>query len=155
MNGAGFVPAGLLLAGFAVALGRAASGRRSGVVGSALVGLFGAGVAASGVLACDPGCPVSDGSLENAAHNAIGPAAFVALASGVGLLGYAFRRLPHFRPLAGYSLVTSVLGLVLVATMAGSLETKALTGVWQRLFLATQFLWCGVVGMRVFRRHGR
>jgi hypothetical protein len=155
MNVLGFVPGGLLLACLGVALARVTSSYASGVAGSVLVGLFGAGVAASGVLSCDPGCPVPGGSLENAAHNAIGPASFVALACGAGLLGRAFRRLPRFRPLSSYSFVTSVLGLLLVVAMARSLEAKALTGLWQRLFLATMFLWCAVVGVRVFRHDGR
>jgi hypothetical protein len=119
-----------------------------------LVGLFGVGVATSGIISCDPGCPVSGGSLENAAHNAIGPLSFIALACGVGLLGSAFRRLPYFRPFSRYSLVTSLLGLLFIAAIVGSLEAKTLTGLWQRLFLATLFLWCAVIGIRVLRYHG-
>jgi hypothetical membrane protein len=154
MNYLGFVPAGLLMTGFAFALVRATSQRTSAAVGSALVGVFGAGVAASGVLSCDPGCPVPGGSLENAAHNAIGPSAFIALACGIGLLGHAFRGLPRFRPFARYSLITSVLGLLFIVAIVSSLEARAHTGLWQRLFFAATFLWCAVIGLRVWRDHG-
>ncbi|NTU81059.1 MAG: DUF998 domain-containing protein [Chloroflexales bacterium] len=153
MNYLGFVPAGLFLAAFGIALVRATSQHVLAVVGAVLVGLFGVGVAVSGIVSCDPGCPVPGGSLENAAHNVIGPLSFIALACGVGLLGAAFRRLPYFRPVSRYSLVTSILGLLFIVAIVGSLEAKTLTGLWQRLFLATLFLWCAVIGIRVARDH--
>ena len=151
MNYLGFVPAGLLLAAFGISFMSITSRHVLAVAGSALVVLFGLGVAASGIFSCDPGCPVSAGSLENAIHNGIGPLAFIALACGVGLLGIEFRRLPYFRRFSLYSFVTSVLGLLFIAAIVGSLEARTLTGVWQRLFLATLFLWCAVIGIRAFR----
>jgi hypothetical protein len=154
MNSLGFVPAGLLLAGLGIALLRVTSSHASGIVGSVLVALFGAGVAASGVLSCDPGCPLSGGSRENTVHNVIGPASFVALACGAGVLGFAFRRLPGFGELSRYSFATSALGLAFFAGIVSSLEAKDVTGLWQRLFLATMFLWCALVGVRVFRHGG-
>jgi hypothetical protein len=151
MNYLGFVPAGLLLAAFGISLMRLTSRHVLAVAGSALVVLFGLGVAASGIISCDAGCPVSGGSLEDALHNLIGPFSFIALSCGVGLLGVAFRRLAYFRPFSLYSFVTSVLGLLFIVAILGSLEAKTLTGLWQRLFLATLFLWCAVIGMRAFR----
>jgi hypothetical membrane protein len=153
MNYLGFVPAGLLLAAFGISLVRIMSPHVLAVAGSALVVLFGVGVAASGIISCDPGCPVSGGSLENTLHNVIGPFSFIALACGIGLLGIEFRRLAYFRPLSLYSFVTSVLGLLLIVAIVGSLEAKTLTGLWQRLLLATLFLWCAVIGIRAFRYH--
>jgi hypothetical protein len=147
----GFVPAGLLLAAFGSSLMSITPRHVLAMVGSALVVLFGFGVAASGIFSCDPGCPVSGGSRENAIHNSIGPLAFIALACGVGLLGIEFRRLPYLRRFSLYSFVTSVLGLLFIAAIVSSLEAKTLTGVWQRLFLATLFLWCVVIGIRAFR----
>jgi hypothetical membrane protein len=151
MNYLGFVPAGLLLAAFGISLVSVTSGHVLAVAGSALVVLFGVGVAASGILSCDPGCPVSGGSLENALHNGIGPLSFIALTCGVGLLGIDFRRLPYFRPFSLYSFVTSVLGLLLLVAIVSSLEARELTGLWQRLLLATLFLWCVVISIRALR----
>lgn len=154
MNYLGFVPTGLFLTTFGIALVRVTSQHVLAVVGAVLVGVFGVGVTVSGVVSCDPGCPVPGGSLTNLAHNAIGPLSFIALACGIGLLGYGFRRLPSFRPVSGYAVVTSLLGLLLVVALIGSVEARELTGLWQRLFLATQFLWCASIGIRVFRSHG-
>jgi hypothetical protein len=110
------------------------------IAGSALVVLFGLGVAASGILSCDPDCPVPGGSLEKTLHNAIGPASFIALICGVGLLGYEFRRLPYFWPFSLYSFVTSVLSLLFIFAVVGSMEARTLTSLWQRLLLTTLFL---------------
>jgi hypothetical membrane protein len=150
MNYLGFVPAGLLLAAFGISLMSITPRHALTVVGSALVVLFGLGVAASGIFSCDPGCPVSGGSPENVIHNGIGPLAFISLACGVGLLGIEFRRLPYFQPFSLYSIVTSILGLLFIVAIVSSLEAKTLTGLWQRLFLATLFPWCAVIGIRAF-----
>ena len=151
MNYLGFVPAGLLLAAFGISLWRVTSRHILATAGMVLVVLFGVGVAASGVMSCDPGCPVSGGSLENIIHNAIGPISFIALICGVALLGYDFRRLPYLRPLSLYSFLTSAFALLFMIALVGSLETKMLTGLWQRLLLATLFLWCAILGIRVYR----
>jgi hypothetical protein len=122
---AGFVPAGLLLAAFGISLVSVTSRRVLAVAGSVLVVLFGLGMTASGIISCDPGCPQTGGSLENTVHSAIGPVMFMAAICGVGLLGYEFRRLPYFRSLAPYSFVTSLLALVFMLTLLGSLEELA------------------------------
>jgi hypothetical protein len=73
----------------------------------------------------------------------------------VGILGSRFRRLPDWRGLWVHSLLTGAGGACFLVGLAGSLETRALTGLWQRLLLATLFLWCAVVGLRAFRLAGR
>lgn len=155
MNYAGFVPGGLLLAAFGVALAGTLPRQPLTRVAAVLVTLFGVGVAASGVVSCDPGCPQTGGSLEKAVHNRIAPACFLCLIVAAGVLGIRFRRLPDWRGLWVYSVLTGVVGACFLAGLAGSLETRALTGLWQRLLLATLFLWCAVVGLRAFRSAGR
>jgi hypothetical membrane protein len=153
MNYLGFVPAGLLLAAFGIALVHVTSPHVLALIGSVLVVLFGLGVAASGIIPCDPGCPLSGGSLANTIHNAIGPVSFIALICSVALLGYAFRRLPELRAFSLYSLLTSGLALLFMIALVKSLDAKTLTGLWQRLLLATLFSWCAVLGLRVFRHY--
>lgn len=151
MNYAGFVPGGLMIAAFGVALAKALPRQRLMLLAAMLVTLFGLGVAASGVISCDPGCPQTGGSVENLVHNRIAPVAFLCLIVGAGILGIEFRSLPVWRPLSVYSLVSSALALCFLAGLASSLDTRALTGLWQRLLLATLLLWCAVVGLRAFR----
>jgi hypothetical membrane protein len=151
MNYAGFLPAGLMVAAFGVGLANALPRRRATVVASILVILFGAGLAASGIASCDPGCPQTGGSVENLIHNRIAPIAFLCLIVGAGILGVHFRSNPDWRSLSSYSLISSLIALCLLVGLASSLDTRELTGLWQRLLLAVLFLWCAVVGLRAYR----
>lgn len=151
MNYAGFLPAGAMLTGFGVALAKTLPRRRAAIVATILVTLFGAGIAVSGVASCDPGCPQSVGTVENLVHNRIAPIAFLCLIVGAAILGVLFRSIPAWRPLSVYSLVSSLVAFCLLAALATSLDTRELTGLWQRLLLVVLFLWCAVVGLRVYR----
>ena len=154
MNYLGFVPAGLLLAVFGIALMRSTSRRVPALIGSGMVVLFGLGIAASGMISCDPGCPQAGGSPENTIHNVIGPLSFIAVILGVALLSYDFRQVPSLRSFSLYSFVTSVLALLFLVALVGSAVSGTLTGLWQRLLLATVFLWCAIIGIRTFQSHG-
>jgi hypothetical membrane protein len=151
MNYAGFIGAGLLFAAFGVALALRLPRTPLVWIGSALVSAFGVGVIASGVFSCDVGCPHTGGSLHNAIHNRIGPIAFVCLIAAAGIFGMAFRQLGQWRHLATYSLLTSAGAAVLMVALVRSLDTRLLTGLWQRLLLATLYLWCAVVAIAVYR----
>ena len=151
MNYTGFLPGGLMLAAFGIALAKALPRGHATILAAILVTLFGAGVAASGIASCDPGCPQAGGSVENLIHNRIAPIAFLCLVAGAGILGIYFRRLPAWRPLSLYSLLSSGVALCLLVALASSLDTRELTGLWQRLLLAVLFLWCGVIGVRAYR----
>jgi len=150
MNYAGFVPGGLMLAAFGIALGATLPRDRFRIVASILVTLFGAGVAADGIISCDPGCPQRGGSVENLIHNRIAPVPFLCAIIGAGIVGIRFRRLPAWRNLSRYSLVTSAVALCFLVAVVTSLESRLLTGLWQRLLLVTLFSWCSVVGLCVF-----
>ena len=151
MNYGGFIPAGMLLAAFAISLRRAVPRKPLISAGVVLVMLFGIGVVAAGVFQCDLGCPTSGGTIENRIHNAIGPSCFLCVIAGSGILGWQFRNLPDWRRLSAYSLVTSGVALVFFIGLVSSLESRTLTGLWQRLMLGTLFLWCGVAAAHAFR----
>jgi hypothetical membrane protein len=151
MNYGGFVPGGILLAGFGVSLASLLPRSRPTLVASVLTTLFGVGVALSGLISCDPGCPQAGGSSENSIHDKIAPASFLCLIAAVGTLGVHFRRIPAWRRLALYSGLTSVVALGFLVALVGSLETRTLTGLWQRLLLTALFLWTAVIGHRAFR----
>ena len=154
MNYGGFVPAGLLVALFGLALSRVLPREPLVLFGAALVVLFGLGVATSGVVSCDPGCPQDGGSTENAIHNGVAPLAFMCLIIAAGLLARPFRTLSAGRGLAWYSAASSALGTLLLATLASTLETRHMTGAWQRLLLFVLFSWCAVVGVNAYKAFG-
>lgn len=151
MNYLGFVPGGLGLVAFGIALGRRPSKSRTTRAATSLLVFFGAGVAASGIISCDPGCPQGGGSRENFVHDKIGPVSFLCAIVATGLLGLSFRREPGRRGFSVYSVSTSLVAFCFLILLAGSLETRALTGFWQRLLVAALFSWCAIVGLRVYR----
>lgn len=151
MNYAGFVPAGIFLAGFGVSLAHLLPRSRAVLVASVLTTLFGAGIAISGFISCDPGCPQTGGSIENFIHDKIAPISFLCLIAATGILGVSFRRVPEWRLFSLYSGITSVVALALLVMLVGSLETRVLTGLWQRLMLSALFFWTAMFGYRAFR----
>lgn len=53
------------------------------------------------------------------------------------------------------SLLTSGFALCFLVALASSLETRALTSLWQRLMLVASFLWCAIIGRHAFDAPGR
>ncbi len=149
MNYGGFVLSGLLLTAFGGSLLRTMPNERIPIIGSLLAIVFGIGVAASGLISCDPGCPQVGGSTENFIHDRIAPIAFISLILATWLFGSAFRRMPEWRSLSVYSFITGFLALGFLLALVGTLESRILTGLWQRLLLVALFLWTGTVGLRM------
>lgn len=151
MNYGGFLPSGLLLTIFGVALASALPPHGIARAAAVLVMLFGVGIVAAGIFSCDPGCPQGTGTFASHVHDRIAPPTFVCLIVAAAILGVKFRRLAEWRDLAAYSLVTSVVALILLIAVASSLQSRVLTGLWQRLMLTSMFLWCAIVGLRAYR----
>lgn len=151
MNYVAFVPTGLLIAGLALVLLTVLPRRLPALAGAALMVVFGLGVTASGLFSCDLGCPQDYGSVENLIHNRIAPVAFLSMIGGIAVLGYCFRGNPYLRPLSAYSWLTSIAALAFLAALVGSLETRELTGLWQRLLLGSLFAWCMAVSWHALR----
>ncbi|MGI8620148.1 MAG: DUF998 domain-containing protein [Gemmatimonadaceae bacterium] len=155
MNYGGFIGGGLLFVLFAVALALSLPRRPLVVLGSGLVTAFGLSLVASGAFPCDPGCPFPGGTIENQIHNSIGHITNISLIVATGIFGIAFGRIAAWRRFAKYSLLTSACAAVFMTALVTSLDTRALTGLWQRLLLATFFLWCGVLGTALYRGRGQ
>ena len=153
MNYGAFLPAGMLLTDFGVGLLLGLPKDRMMQVAAILVMVFGTGMLVDGLASCDPGCP-NVGSRENGIHNAVAPIAFISIIAAIGILGVRFRRWPEWKGVSSYSLISSVLALVFLAAVVSSLQTRDFTGLWQRLMLGTMFLWCIVIGARLFRLTG-
>jgi hypothetical membrane protein len=147
MNLAGFIPAGLLNAALGLALSRVGRGPRA-LAAAILIVVFGLGMAAAGVFSCDPGCHQQGVSTEATLHHMVSGIAFISAIVGIGLSATVYRRLPAWQDLWRFSAFTSAVAFLLLVVMNASIDSRALTGFWQRLFLATLFVWCGVVGWR-------
>lgn len=151
MNYAAFLPGGTLLAVFGLSIAILVSRHPLSIVASGLLTLFGAGVAAAGFFSCDPGCPQAGGSLQNLIHDRLGPLSFLSAIVAVGLLAVHFRRLGEWQSVWVYSAISSLVAFLSLVLLASSLESRDLTGLWQRLLVGTLYTWCAVIGLRAFR----
>ena len=151
MNFAGFIPTGIFLISFGMSLILWLPKSFSSRIGSTLIIIFGIGVIIAGIFSCDPGCPRT-GSLENQIHDKVSGLIFLMAIIGILLVGISFDNLPPFkRAWANYSFLTVILSMVFLVALANSIESYTFTGLWQRLLLTTIFLWCSLVGIRLFR----
>jgi len=151
MNAVGFAASGSLLVAFGGSLALLVPRTQLSVVGALLVVLFGAGIAAAGVFSCDSGCPREGISREAALHTTVSLIAFVSAVLACAIWAFVFRRLNAWRSLWVYSASSAAVALVFLLIFNASVESRTLTGVWQRLFLGTLYLWCAVVGVYAFR----
>jgi hypothetical membrane protein len=149
MNFVGFMPTGILIASLGVALIVGLPRGFSSTSGGVLLALFGIGIMVAGIFSCDPGCPQA-GSKESMIHDNVSAVAFISAIVGTGLLGVNFRRSDTWRSLFMYSIATSASALIFLITMINSFEVRMLTGMWQRLMLGVLFLWCFIVGRKLF-----
>ena len=151
MNFLGFIPSGILLATLGASLARVVPRTPLYLVAATLIAIFGLGIAAAGVYSCDPGCPQHYLSSEAKLHGLVSITAFIAGVLGTALWAYCFRGLAMWRSLWRYSAASSGTALVLLLVLYATAESRSPHGVWQRLFLATLFLWCTVASIRLFR----
>lgn len=151
MNFAGFVPTGLLLASFGASLANLRPRRRGSVLAAACVTFFGIGISLAGIYSCDPGCPHRGASSDATLHDRISSLAFLFGIAGVALMAYYCRNHTKWRALWPYSAISSAAAYGFLIASGASVESRVLTGLWQRLFIGTLFLWCIVVSVRMSR----
>ena len=150
MNWIGFIPSGIMISSFGLSLTLLLPKNILARSGSVLITIFGLGMTVVGFISCDEGCP-REGSLENNIHDQISGPIFLCATLGSLLLGFTFRRLPYWRKLWLYSIVSAILSFVFIIILIDSLDSYRFTGMWQRLLLLTLFLWFGIVGLHVFK----
>ena len=154
---------GFLLLGVGiVALGAGIAGALKGrpaTVGSILVVVAGVGIIVAGLArndcsseldACADRVDAGDVSWHHATHDLASLVVFLALVAAPLVFARAFRGDQSWRDLRTYSLITGVLGLVLLVLfltgVAGSWN-----GLLQRVFVTVLFLWIAVLGARLIR----
>jgi hypothetical membrane protein len=155
MNYVGFVPTGLLFLGFAVSTRSIVPRTLLSAVATLLLVFFAVGATVAGIASCDVGCPQGSGSLANMVHDQISPLAFLALILAAALFGFYFRGVEDWRPYWMYSVATSAVSFGLMAMLVLSLESRNLTGLWQRLLLVALFAWCATIALRLHFILGR
>ena len=153
MNYVGFIPSGFLFVLFSISLLAQTAHKLLPKIGSILIMAFGIGMVGAGIFSCDIGCP-SDGSIEALIHDQISVIMFNLVILGILLFGFVFKKMPKFNNLSTFSFVTGVVSIILLAIMISTIESRNMTGLWQRLFLLSIFVWCSVVGIKIYRVDG-
>jgi hypothetical protein len=102
------------------------------------------------IYSCDVGCP-REGTLENTIHDQISGPTFLSAILGILILGISFRKLPSWRGLWLYSVVSAIVAFGFMIALVASLEAYTVTGIWQRLLLTTIFLWCAIIGWKMYK----
>lgn len=143
-----FLLTGLLLAAFSLGLARALGAGKSARAGSALVGISGSGVFAAGIFSCDPGCPSSGASLSQQMHDTVSIIAFVAIMIAPIIVSLGMKRDPLWQ---GYRLYSIATGVAAIAFFFLFFASTLYVGALQRLFVATPFLWIGVIALRLLK----
>jgi len=151
MNFVGFIPTGLMIAAFSVSLISLLPKHILTQVGSVFMTVFGLGMVVAGNFSCDIGCP-REGSLENTIHDQVSGPIFLLGIIGILLLGISFRKSSLWKGLWIYSVVSALFAFGFMIALIISIESNNMQiGLWQRLLLATIFLWCGIVSTKMFK----
>ena len=150
----------LLLAAGTVALGvglvMTLKGRRA-VIGSILVMIAGIGLLVAGLARNDcsgelPACAervdAGEVSWHSTVHDMVSLVLFLALIAAPLMLAGSFRGAEHWRDLRSYSVVTGVLGFVLLVSFVIG-AAGSWSGVLQRVFVSVLFLWIALLGLRL------
>jgi hypothetical membrane protein len=152
MNFAGFIPSGLMIIFLGISLILTLPKKFQTLAGSVLITAFGICMIVVGIFSNDyPELPEEAGSLSNRIHNQVSLLMFLFVIIGIFILGISFRKLPSWRRLGLYSVVTSFISFGLLVTFIISIQTLTYTGMWQRLFLISIFLWFRAVGLHIFK----
>jgi hypothetical membrane protein len=159
VQNANFIVVGLLTVAFAAGLHRLLLTGSAATFGPLLVAVVGLGLVASGLFPTDPVSYPEKGPASPTVAGAVHDLAFLAIIAAVisACLVFArrFRHEPNWRGYDVYSTVTGILIPVLLVglTVSGSGAASS-AGVFQRVLVATFFLWIEVIALRATRLTG-
>jgi hypothetical membrane protein len=147
----GFLPTGLMHVAFAAFLYRAFGRSRMAVLAAALLATNGVARVGAGVFPCAPGCDGGRLDVGQRMHSLSAEVGFFALIGAAVLWGVVFRAHESLRGLSVYSICSGFLGLLFLALMARSAESRAGTGLFERLSSGSLSLWIFVFAARTWR----
>jgi hypothetical membrane protein len=150
MRYVGFVPTGLMHMTFAASLYATFRGSRLSSIAAALLALNGLGRIVAGLFPCEAGCAGPRVLLSQKLHSLAAGVGFMALIGASILWGILLRRHKSLRGLSLYSIGTGLFGLVFLLLMSWSAESRAGTGLYERLSSGVLSLWVLVFAIWVW-----
>jgi hypothetical membrane protein len=152
MRYAGFLPTGAMHVLFAGALYWAFKGGKIASVPALLLALNGLGRIAAGLFPCEVGCAGPRVLLSQKLHGLAAGVGFFALIGAAVTVGFILRRQEGSGRMSAYSLASGVLGLVFLLLMILSDESRAGTGLYERLSSGVLSLWVLVLAAALWQR---
>jgi hypothetical membrane protein len=140
MRYAGFLPTGAMHVLFAGSLYSAFKGRKLALVAALLLALNGLGRVAAGLFPCEVGCAGPGVLLSQRLHTLAAGVGFFALIGAAITWGIILGRDGRGR-LGAYSIVSGMAGLVFLLLMSSGAESRAGTGLYERLSSGILSLW--------------
>jgi hypothetical membrane protein len=146
----GFVPTGLMHVAFAAMLCVVFKGDGLARAAAALLATNGLARVAAGIFPCEAGCAGPRLLLSQKLHSLSSGVGFCALIIACVLWGVVLRRYSKLRRLSLYSVASGILGLMFLALMIWSDETRTGTGLYERLSTGVLSLWVLVFAARLW-----
>ena len=152
MRYAGFVPTGAMHVLFAGSLYTAFRASKIAWAPALLLALNGLGRVAAGLFPCEAGCAGPRVLLSQKLHSLGAGVGFFALIGAAVTAGIILRRQEGHGKLSAYSLISGLLGLVFLLLMTSSGESRAGTGLYERLSSGILSLWVLVFATGLWHR---
>jgi hypothetical membrane protein len=149
MRYAGFVLTGILHVLFAGSLYGALKGDRLAPAPPLLLALNGLGRVAAGLFPCEVGCAGPRVLLSQKLHSLAAGVGFFSLI-GAAIIGGVVLRRRGLGKMSAYSIISGSLGLVFLLLMSGGAESRAGTGLYERLSSGLLSLWVLVLAARLW-----
>jgi hypothetical membrane protein len=151
MRYAGFVPTGLMHVAFAASLYVAFRGGWFAGIAATLLAINGLARIGAGVFPCEPGCAGPKLLLSQQLHSLSAGLGFFALIGATVMWGIFLRRYRSLRGLSLFSVGCGICGLVFLLLMVWSAESRAGTGLYERLSSGVLSAWVLVFAARLWR----
>lgn len=152
MRYAGFVPTGLLHMAFAAFLYAAFRGARLATIAATLLAINGLARIGAGLFPCETGCAGPNLLLSQKLHSLSAGIGFFALIGATVFWGIFSRKHRSLRGLSLFSVGCGILGLVFLLLMVWSAESRAGTGLYERVSSGVLSLWVLVLAARLWWR---
>ena len=149
----GFLPNGIFILLFSLCLYHRLKAAELSPLIAIMIAIHGLGMLLATWLSCDLSCTPVNPSLQQWLHNVLALIKFPALHLASLVLAWQLFKANRARYFAIWSLVSFLFSSFFVVGFGMSIEERDLTGVWQRLFLLSLYIWLVSVAVFISREN--
>lgn len=145
----GFLPNGIFITAFGVYFYAQLKQHMFKPLPAILIIIHGLGMLLATWFSCDLSCTPVEPSAKQIAHNILGAIKFPALHLSLLIFAIQLFKRGNNKLWAYASLFTFMLSAVLMVLFASSVETREYTGIYQRFFIGTLYLWLALISLNL------